>query len=81
MSQVNKTMTQLPNPALERATRFVEFLTEQQRNDVGRSALDARRGYVSPPDWKPYRELLEAVGLDPTDANDATAIYLAAVIE
>jgi hypothetical protein len=74
-------MTQLPNPALERATRFVELLTEQQRIDIGRSALYARRGHFFPSHWKPYRDLLEAVGLDPTDSNDATAIYLAAVIE
>ena len=74
-------MDQLTNPALDRATRFVEYLTEQQRIEIGRSALDARRGLFFAPRWKPYENLLTAVGLDPTDPNDATAIYLAAVIE
>ena len=74
-------MDQLTNPALERATRFVEHLTEQQRIDVGRAALDARRGRFFAPYWKPYENLLTGIGLDPTDPGDATAIYLAAVVE
>ena len=71
-------MTQLPNPALERATRFVEHLTEQQRIDISRAACNARRGHFFPPDWKPYHELLKGVDLDPADPSDATAIFLAA---